>query len=163
MWRIFPILSNLLIFEALGLSYNQIIGMSLRFVVQVHNASHLHYDFRLEIEGALRSWAIPRGPSMDPSDKRLAVLVEDHPVEYADFEGVIPEGEYGAGTVGIWDRGTYRLLEKREDKIVFSLEGDRLRGNFILIRLRKSQKGNEWLLIKQKDEFARRGWKLKSS
>jgi bifunctional non-homologous end joining protein LigD len=100
---------------------------------------------------------------MDPSAKRLAVLVEDHPLEYADFEGVIPEGEYGAGTVGIWDHGTYILLERKEDKIAFFLEGEKLRGNFTLIRLRGSRKGNEWLLIKQKDKFARPGWKLERS
>ncbi len=138
-------------------------AMSPRFVVHEHDASHLHYDFRLEMEGVLRSWAIPKGPSMDPSDKRLAVLVEDHPLEYADFEGIIPEGEYGAGTVGIWDRGAFSLLEKKEDKIVFFLEGIKLRGNFTLIRLRRSRKGNEWLLIKQKDEYAQTDWKLKTS
>jgi bifunctional non-homologous end joining protein LigD len=137
--------------------------MSLRFVVHEHDASHHHYDFRLEMEGVLRSWAIPKGPSMDPSDKRLAVLVEDHPLEYADFEGTIPEGEYGAGRVAIWDRGTYSLLEKKGDKIIFFLEGEKLRGNFTLIRLRRGQKGNEWLLIKQKDEYARTGWKLERS
>jgi DNA ligase D-like protein (predicted 3'-phosphoesterase) len=137
--------------------------MSPRFVVHEHDASHLHYDFRLEMEGVLRSWAIPKGPSMDPSDKRLAVRVEDHPLEYADFEGAIPEGEYGAGRVAIWDRGAYSLLEKKEDKIVFFLEGIKLHGNFTLIRLRGSRKGNEWLLIKQKDEYARTGWKLERS
>src|SRR5208283_3513113 len=100
---------------------------------------------------------------MDPSDKRLAVLVEDHPLEYADFEGIIPEGEYGAGRVAIWDRGAYSLLERKEDKIVFFLEGKKLRGNFTLIHLRRSRKGNEWLLIKQKDEYARTGWKLERS
>jgi bifunctional non-homologous end joining protein LigD len=137
--------------------------MSPRFVVHEHDASHLHHDFRLEMEGVLRSWAIPKGPSMDPSDKRLAVLVEDHPLEYADFEGTIPEGEYGAGRVAIWDRGAYSLLEKKEDKIVFFLEGKKLRGNFTLIQLRRSRKGNEWLLIKQKDGYAQPGWKLKTS
>jgi bifunctional non-homologous end joining protein LigD len=137
--------------------------MSPSFVVHEHDASHLHYDFRLEMEGVLRSWAIPKGPSMDPSDKRLAVLVEDHPLEYADFEGLIPEGEYGAGRVAIWDRGSYFLLEKKEDKIIFSLEGKKLRGNFTLVRLRGGRKGNEWLLIKQKDQYAQPGWKLKTS
>jgi len=138
-------------------------AMSPRFVVHEHDASHLHYDFRLEMEGVLRSWAIPKGPSMDPSDKRLAVLVEDHPLEYAAFEGIIPEGEYGAGRVAIWEHGTYALLEKKDDKIVFFLEGIKLRGNFTLIRLRRSKRGNEWLLIKQRDEYARPGWKLERS
>jgi len=138
-------------------------AMSPHFVVHEHDASHLHYDFRLEMEGVLRSWAIPKGPSMDPSDKRLAVLVEDHPLEYAAFEGIIPEGEYGAGRVAIWEHGTYALLEKKDDKIVFFLEGIKLRGNFTLIRLRRSKRGNEWLLIKQKDEYARPGWKLERS
>ena len=139
------------------------VAVKPRFVVHEHDASHLHYDFRLEMEGVLRSWAIPKGPSMDPSAKRLAVLVEDHPLEYADFEGVIPAGEYGAGAVGIWDHGTYILLGKKEDKIAFFLEGEKLRGKFTLIRLRGSRKGNEWLLIKQKDKFARPGWKLERS
>jgi len=139
------------------------VAMSLRFVVHEHDASHLHYDFRLEMEGVLRSWAIPKGPSMNPSEKRLAVLVEDHPLEYLDFEGVIPEGEYGAGTVAIWDHGTYILLEKKEGKIVFFLEGEKLRGNFSLIRLGGGRKRNEWLLIKHKDEYAQLGWKLKTS
>ena len=138
-------------------------AMSPRFVVHEHDASHFHYDFRLEMEGVLRSWAIPKGPSMDPSDKRLAVLVEDHPLEYAAFEGIIPEGEYGAGRVAIWDRGSYSLLEEKEDKIVFFIEGKKFRGNFTLIRLRRSKRGNEWLLIKQKDEYARTGWKLERS
>ncbi|MCX5908862.1 MAG: 3'-phosphoesterase [Deltaproteobacteria bacterium] len=130
--------------------------MSLRFVVHEHHASHLHYDFRLEMEGVLRSWAIPKGPSMDPADKRLAVAVDDHPLDYIDFEGTIPEGEYGAGVVKIWDSGTYQLLEEKKEKIVFSLEGKKLKGNFALIRLKKGAKGNEWLLIKERDEYAHR-------
>jgi bifunctional non-homologous end joining protein LigD len=97
---------------------------------------------------------------MDPGEKRLAVEVEDHPLEYGDFEGIIPEGEYGAGRVVIWDGGTYGLLEQTGDKIVFSMEGNKLRGNFTLVRLRKSKTGKDWLLIKQKDKHALPGWKL---
>jgi len=124
----------------------------LRFVVHQHHASRLHFDFRLEMEGVLRSWAIPKGPSMDPAEKRLAVQVEDHPLEYLDFEGTIPEGEYGAGRVLIWDWGTYRLLERKKDKVLFFLEGKKLRGNFVLVRLKRSKTGKNWLLIKQKRE-----------
>jgi bifunctional non-homologous end joining protein LigD len=134
--------------------------MCLRFVVHEHHASRLHFDFRLEMEGVLRSWAVPKGPSMDPGDKRLAVEVEDHPLEYMDFEGTIPEGKYGAGRVVIWDGGGYRLLEQTRDKIIFSLEGKKLRGDFALVRLRKSKTGKDWLLIKQKDKYALPGWEL---
>lgn len=135
--------------------------MGLRFVVHEHEASHLHYDLRLEMDGVLRSWAVPKGPSMDASDRRLAVLVDDHPLEYIDFEGIIPQGMYGAGAVVIWDRGTYDLLERKEDKIRFFLRGRKLKGNFTLVRLKDKEK--EWLLIKQKDEFSSSGWKLKTS
>lgn len=128
--------------------------MSPRFVVHEHHATHLHYDFRLEIEGVLRSWAIPKGPSMNPSEKRLAVQVEDHAVGYIDFEGIIPQGRYGAGTVIIWDGGTYVLLDEQKDKMSFTLKGRKLKGNFTLVRLKEKGKGNEWLLIKQKDEYA---------
>src|SRR3990170_4711233 len=121
--------------------------MSPRFVVHEHEATHLHYDFRLEMHGVLRSWAIPKGPSMDDSQKRLAVLVDDHPLEYIDFEGIIPEGRYGAGPVVVWDNGTYDLLEERTDKISFILKG----------------KKKEWLLIKQKDKYSQTGWKLMTS
>ena len=137
--------------------------MSLRFVVHEHDASHLDYDFRLEMGGVLRSWAVPKGPSMDPSKKRLAVQVEDHPLDYIDFEGTIPEGGYGAGRVAIWDHGTYTPLEKKEDEIKFALEGKKLRGSFVLVKLKRSKKGNEWLLIKHKDEYAQPGWKFKTS
>lgn len=126
--------------------------MGLRFVVHQHYASRMHFDLRLEMEGVLRSWAVPKGPSMNPAEKRLAVQVEDHPLEYMDFEGTIPEGEYGAGRVLIWDRGTYRLLERKNDKIVFFMEGEKLRGNFVLVRLKGSKTGKDWLLIKQKGE-----------
>jgi bifunctional non-homologous end joining protein LigD len=136
------------------------------FVVQEHHASRLHYDFRLEADGVLKSWAVPKEPSMDPSQKRLAVHVEDHPVAYADFKGTIPEGEYGAGEVFIWDRGTYKnlLSEKANPQTVAEgidsgrvevcLHGKRLEGNFALIKMRGRGKDN-WLLIKMKDEFAR--------
>ncbi len=134
--------------------------MSPLFVVHEHHASRLHFDFRLEMNEALRSWAVRNGPSMDPGEKRLAVGVEDHPLQYGDFEGIIPAGEYGAGRVVIWDRGAYRLLERTEDKIVFSMEGKKLRGNFALVRLKKSKTGKDWLLIKQKDKYALPGWKL---
>ena len=137
--------------------------MTPRFVVHEHHASHLHFDFRLEMDGVLRSWAVPKGPSMNPSDKRLAVMVEDHPLEYGEFEGIIPEGNYGAGAVVIWDSGTYTLIERKEDKITFSLEGERLKGGFTLAKLKGRGKGNEWLLIKKKDEHAVSSWKLKTS
>jgi bifunctional non-homologous end joining protein LigD len=128
----------------------------LEFVVQKHRASRLHYDFRLEHAGAMLSWAVPKGPSLDPSMKRLAMQTEDHPIEYNQFEGVIPEGEYGAGTVMIWDRGTWEpeaddidhALAKGDLK--FQLRGKRLRGSWVLVRIRERQ----WLLIKHRDAAA---------
>jgi len=139
-----------------------------RFVVHEHKATRLHYDFRLEIGGALKSWAIPKGPSMNPADKRLAVMVTDHPLEYADFEGVIPEGHYGAGPVVIWDHG-YTVPEDEDppeqqlaaDRIVFTLHGRKLRGGFALARF-KGGHGARWLLIKRKDEEADSTWRLRT-
>jgi bifunctional non-homologous end joining protein LigD len=128
------------------------------FVVQKHRASRLHYDFRLAIDGTLKSWAVPKGPSQSHADKRLAVQTEDHPLDYSNFEGNIPEGNYGAGTVMVWDRGTFQLEGDRDalkqlqkGEIKFSLNGEKLRGSFVLVKLKQSEKGNEWLLIKHKD------------
>ena len=135
------------------------------FVIQKHDARNLHYDFRLEVDGALASWAVPKGPSTDPSVKRLAIHVEDHPLDYADFEGVIPEGMYGAGTVLVWDRGTYRNLmgEKEEPLSVEEsiekghvevwLEGEKLQGGYALVKM-KGRGENQWLLVKMDDEKA---------
>jgi bifunctional non-homologous end joining protein LigD len=133
--------------------------MKRRFVVQEHHASRLHYDFRLEKDGVLVSWAIPKGPSMNPSEKRLAIQVEDHDLEYADYEGIIPSGGYGAGAVVTWDSGTYELLEWEDGVIQFSLEGRRLVGIFTLVKLKRG-KGNEWLLIKKRDDHAQTDWKI---
>jgi bifunctional non-homologous end joining protein LigD len=136
-----------------------------RFAVQRHDASRLHYDFRLELGSVLKSWAVPKGPSMNPEDKRLAVMVEDHPISYIDFEGVIPEGNYGAGIVEIWDKGLFFPINKEIEKISekeallalkkgelkFILKGEKLEGEFVLVRLQDSK---NWLLIKHKDEYA---------
>lgn len=136
----------------------------LRFVVQEHAARHLHYDLRLEVHGVLKSWAIPKGPSMNPHDKRLAIMVEDHPYDYQYFHGTIPAG-YGAGKVAIWDKGTYhvdnntsldseKLMKKGllKGEIRFTLKGKKLKGEFVLVKLKRSEKGNEWLLIKRTPE-----------
>jgi len=120
-----------------------------RFVVQKHAATRLHYDFRLEMDGVLKSWAVPKEPPAEPNVKRLAVEVEDHPVSYIKFEGTIPEGGYGAGTVEIWDNGTYALESRKEDMIVFALHGKRLSGGYVLLRLKG---GKNWLLFKKKQE-----------
>ena len=132
------------------------------FVVQEHHASRLHYDFRLEIGGVLKSWAIPKGPSMNPADKRLAVMVDDHPLEYGALEGIIPEGRYGAGAVVIWDRGAYQLLEGadpaaqlQQGALKLALQGSRLKGAFALIKLKGPRStGKEWLLMKKADQDA---------
>lgn len=139
----------------------------LIFVIQRHAASRLHYDFRLEMEGVLKSWAVPKGPSLNPEDKRLAMMVEDHPYDYKDFEGNIPEGNYGAGQVEIWDSGTYEpldetsklsvekelLKELKAGSLKFILHGKKLKGEFALVKM-KNAENNAWLLIKHKDKFA---------
>ena len=118
-----------------------------RFVVQKHDATRLHYDFRLEMDEVLKSWAIPKEPPTEPNIKRLAVEVEDHPVSYITFEGTIPEGEYGAGTVEIWDKGTYTLKSRSNNKIVFTLRGEKLVGDYILVRFKEDK---NWLFFKKK-------------
>ena len=130
-----------------------------RFVVQKHAASHLHYDFRLEMGGTLKSWAVPKGPSLDPSVKRLAIHVEDHPLAYADFEGVIPKGEYGGGTVMIWDEGEWQPQGDadagyRKGHLRFILQGKKLHGAWNLVRTTKAEEKKQWLLLKDKDEYA---------
>jgi bifunctional non-homologous end joining protein LigD len=153
-----------------------------RFVVQKHDATRLHYDFRLEMEGVLKSWAVPKGPSLDPADKRLAMQVEDHPVSYFDFEGIIPENNYGAGTVMVWDVGTWQPLSPIpvEGKYVpgteaeaaamlakgdlkFRLDGKKLKGDFAIVKMkgrRPGSKGNEWLLIKKHDQYEVEGYDI---
>ena len=118
------------------------------FVIQKHDASRLHWDFRLELDGMLKSWAVPKEPPTEPGVRRLAVQVEDHDLDYIDFEGRIPEGRYGAGTVEIWDRGTFSLEERSDGKLVFILNGQKLRGGYALVRM-KGQGGKNWLLFKR--------------
>src|SRR5436190_14672745 len=139
----------------------------LRFVVQKHAASRLHYDFRLELDGTLKSWAVPKGPSLNPADKRLAMMVEDHPLDYRTFEGIIPDGNYGAGTVIVWDEGTYTARETadraesdralreglRKGHLRIVLNGHKLKGEFSLLKLKRGE-DNAWLLVKGSDEFA---------
>ena len=137
------------------------------FCVQRHDATRLHYDFRLEMDGVLKSWAVPKGPSLEPLSKHLAMHVEDHPVDYGNFEGNIPKGEYGGGSVMLWDRGTFELLGdapgadqiKRGD-LKFRLHGEKLNGEFALVQMKGRGKGNEWLIIKKKDAFAQPGWNI---
>lgn len=138
------------------------------FVIQRHDASSEHYDFRLEADGVLKSWAVPKGPSTDPREKRLAVHVEDHPLDYADFEGIIPEGEYGAGTVMVWDHGTYRNLKEDEDgddvpsiaeqvedgHVTVWLQGEKLTGGYALTQTKMRGDPKNWLLVKMDDEAA---------
>ncbi len=138
-------------------------GSNAVFVVQKHDATNLHYDFRLEVGGVLKSWAVPKGPSMNPRDKRLAVMVEDHPLGYGGFHGRIPEGQYGAGTVEIWDSGTWETTDKtpdarkglKEGLLEFYLHGKKLKGEFILVRTDGSYAKNGWLLMKKEDGYAK--------
>jgi bifunctional non-homologous end joining protein LigD len=143
------------------------------FVVQKHDASRLHYDFRLAVNGVLASWAIPKGPSMNPADKRLAVRTEDHPLEYAKFEGVISSGQYGAGTVMIWDLGKYEPTETQSPKeqlahgkMHIALLGEKLRGGYTLVQIERrsmsSSRRDYWLLIKSRDAYADPSWDIES-
>jgi bifunctional non-homologous end joining protein LigD len=122
------------------------------FIVHEHWATHHHYDFRLELDGVLKSWAVPKGPPMESGVKRLAVAVEDHPIEYGSFEGTIPEGEYGAGKVVIWDRGDFILKERSARKIWFELQGSRLKGEYELVFMKEERGRQQWLLFKKREE-----------
>src|SRR5205085_2663388 len=137
------------------------------FCVQRHDATRLHYDFRLEIDGVLKSWAVPKGPTLDPSVKRLAAHVEDHPIAYGDFEGNIPAGNYGGGSVMLWDAGTFELLgdlpgaaQIEKGVLKFRLHGHKLSGEFALVHMKGRGKGNDWLLIKKRDAAAVPGWEV---
>jgi bifunctional non-homologous end joining protein LigD len=142
-----------------GSQPRKLANSKLIFVIQKHQASRLHYDFRLEWNGTLLSWAVPKGPSLDPAVKRLAMQVEDHPLDYASFEGVIPEGNYGGGTVMVWDRGTWEAESDPAEGIVrgelkFTLHGKKLRGSWVLVRTKGMGSKPSWLLIKHRDRYA---------
>jgi bifunctional non-homologous end joining protein LigD len=139
------------------------------FCVQRHDATRLHYDFRLEVDGVLKSWAVPKGPTLDPAVKHFAAHVEDHPIDYGGFEGNIPKGNYGAGSVMLWDRGTFDLLgeapaleQLARGDFKFRLHGEKLKGDFALVHMKGRGKGNEWLILKKRDEFAAPGWDVES-
>ena len=142
-----------------------------QFVVQEHHASRLHFDVRLEIDGVLKSWAVPKGPSMNPADKRLAVMVDDHPLDYGTFEGIIPPGRYGAGPVVIWDQGSVTFVETadpggalRQGSLKFTFQGARLRGAFVLVQMKGPRTtGKEWLLMKKADAHADLHFALRSA
>ena len=143
----------------------------LRFVVHEHKAARLHYDFRLEIGGVLKSWAVPKGPSLNPAEKRLAIMAPDHPLEYIDFEGIIPEGHYGAGPVVVWDAGEFKPLDTDDPgealnsgKLSFELNGKKLKGAFALARMKGIPRatGKEWLLMKKKDLYAESDYTIKT-
>jgi bifunctional non-homologous end joining protein LigD len=134
---------------------------ALSYLIQKHDATRLHYDFRLELDGVLLSWAVTKGPSVNPADKRLAVRTEDHPISYGTFEGTIPKGQYGGGTVMLWDQGTWEPQDDpraglKKGHLSFILHGDRLKGGWDLIRMRGEGKRENWLLVKEKDEYASR-------
>src|ERR1700733_4014750 len=137
------------------------------YYVQRHDATRLHYDFRLEIDGTLKSWAVPKGPTLDPAPKRLAAMVEDHPLEDGEFEGNSPKGQYGGGSVMLWDRGTFELLgdapalkQIEKGDLKFRLHGEKLKGEFAIVLMKGRGKGNEWLLLKKRDAFAKPGWEV---
>ena len=139
------------------------------FVIQKHAARRLHYDLRLEVGGVLKSWAVPKGPTLDPAVKHFAAHVEDHPIDYGDFEGTIPKGNYGAGSVMLWDCGTFELLggvpadaQLARGDVKFRLHGEKLKGDFGLVHMKTRGKGNEWLLLKKRDEFAVPGWDVEA-
>jgi len=139
------------------------------FCVQRHDATRLHYDFRLEIDGVLKSWAVPKGPTLDPTVRHFAAHVEDHPIDYGSFEGNIPAGNYGAGSVMLWDRGTFDVLDDlpaldqlARGDLKFRLHGEKLKGDYAIVLMKGRGKGNEWLLIKKRDQYAQPGWDVEA-